>query len=208
MQRINLFVCNLFMLVSLVLPQSQAIAGTAVTSFSTVKATTISATNIDANKVRALVDVGEVKAFFRVQCPTGYLPSNGSSFARATYPDLWTVCQWAGCGVGNGSTTFTTPDLRGEFLRGIDSNKGTDPDYATRSVGSVQADTMQLITGSFAIDDRQTLATGAFQIGDWGDYGSGSTGSGNAVTFDSSRVARTSTETRPHNVAVLYCIRY
>lgn len=72
---------------------------------------------------------------------TGYLFCDGSLVSRASYPDLWAYAQAVGAtdegswaagysgyfSVGNGSTTFRIPDLRGVFLRGLDNGRGLDP---------------------------------------------------------------------------------
>jgi phage-related tail fiber protein len=41
--------------------------------------------------------------------------------------------------VGNGTTTFNVPDLRGEFIRGVDAGRNIDPG---RTLGSFQRGTL------------------------------------------------------------------
>lgn len=81
----------------------------------------------------------------------GYLIANGSLLSRSEYPWLWDFAQQSamlvdeaarvgmeGCfTIGDGSTTFRIPDLRGEFIRALDSSRGIDVD---RVAGSWQAD--------------------------------------------------------------------
>lgn len=66
--------------------------------------------------------------------PAGYVQANGQSLSRATFPTLWTWVQSSGnlvsqgsktrgsYGTGDGSTTFTVPDLisdSGYFVRSV-----------------------------------------------------------------------------------------
>ena len=57
---------------------------------------------------------------------------NGVSLLQAGYPDLFTQI---GTAYGGGAATFRLPDLRGEFIRGLDSGRGID---AGRTIGSWQ----------------------------------------------------------------------
>lgn len=120
--------------------------------------------------------------------PTGTI----AAFALTTCPAGWTEYVAA----------------RGRFLRGIDNGAGNDPD-GTRAPGNVQADALQNITGSLNVPRARMLgatSTGAFDHTSAGSLGAtGDTQAGLAVTFDASRVARTADETRPKNVAVLFC---
>lgn len=70
-------------------------------------------------------DVGKVEAFARTTAPIGWLECNGQAVSRTTYANLFL---WLGTrhGIGDNSTTFNVPDLRGEFIRGFDNGKGTD----------------------------------------------------------------------------------
>ena len=57
--------------------------------------------------------------------PAGFLKCDGAVASRSTYAALFAVCGTT-FGVGNGSTTFNLPDLRGEFVRGWDDGRGVD----------------------------------------------------------------------------------
>lgn len=69
--------------------------------------------------------------------PHDWLVCDGSAISRTTYPDLFVVIGTT-YGVGDGSTTFNIPDLRGTFIRGWDNGRGVD---AGRVFGSEQDDT-------------------------------------------------------------------
>ena len=120
--------------------------------------------------------------------PTGII----AAFASATCPTGWTEYV----------------ESRGRFLRGIDNGAGNDPD-GTRAPGNIQGDALQNITGSLNVPRARVLgatSSGAFDHTSSGSVGAtGDTQAGLGVTFDASRVARTADETRPKNVAVLFC---
>lgn len=71
--------------------------------------------------------------------PTGYIKANGQAVGRSTYPNLFAAIGTL-YGAGDGSTTFNVPDLRGEFVRGLDEGRGVD---AGRALGSAQADDLK-----------------------------------------------------------------
>lgn len=137
---------------------------------------------VDAQVVAAgpsLVPAGAVMAFYRSTPPTGWLECNGQS--AAAYPNLVAI------GIIN------TPDLRGEFIRGWDNGKGTDPG---RSLGSSQADELKSHTHQAK---GAELGTGAGPIFWWD-----STNSGSATR---TTLATGGIETRPRNIALMYCIK-
>jgi microcystin-dependent protein len=84
----------------------------------------------------ARVPAGMVMHFAGADAPSGWLVCDGSAVARADYADLFSAIG-TGYGAGDGSTTFNLPDLRGEFLRGLDSGRGVDAD---RALGSAQGE--------------------------------------------------------------------
>lgn len=142
--------------------------------------------------------------------PSGWLEADGSAVSRTTYGDLFSSIGTT-FGSGDGSTTFNLPDLRGEFIRGLDDGRGVD---SGRSLGTSQAHALQNMTGSlvgFPHTSSGLTANFAFSRTTSGSttYAStSSTGGGpNGVTFNASNVARTASETRPSNVALLAVIK-
>jgi phage-related tail fiber protein len=68
--------------------------------------------------------------------PAGYLEAAGQAVSREDYPALFSLFQ-VQYGVGNELTTFDLPDLRGEFLGGLDHGRNVD---INRTLGSNQSD--------------------------------------------------------------------
>ena len=58
------------------------------------------------------VPAGSIQYFAGSSAPDGYLKANGALISRTTYADLFTAIGTT-FGVGDGSTTFAVPDLRG-----------------------------------------------------------------------------------------------
>lgn len=76
---------------------------------------------------------GTILAFAGTAIPVGYLLANGASLSRTTYAQLFGVI---GTTYGNAdASTFNIPDLRGEFLRGLDNGRGID---SGRNLGTFQ----------------------------------------------------------------------
>ena len=154
--------------------------------------------------------------------PTGWMLCDGSAVSRTEYANLYDaigVC-W---GVGDGSTTFNLPDLRGIFLRGVSGDSGNDTDADDRTilhdnggntgnnVGSYQGDAIRNITGNFAANDAQN-GSGAFHMpgtsyNSW-PYGNNYGGGRPNVNFDASLVVPIGSDNRPKNAYVNYIIKY
>ena len=160
--------------------------------------------------IQSPVLVGQVSFFARNAAPTGWLKANGATISRTTYAALFTAIGTT-FGVGNGSTTFVIPDLRGEFIRGWADNRAVD---TGRGFGSLQDDALQNITGTlaYAVYGGGGSGTGgAFAMGSIIQSGVLTTGGSYStfnVSFDASRMVKTSTETRPRNVSLLACIKF
>ena len=171
-----------------------------------------SVSNLSGNDLT--VPPGAVQFFARNTAPNGWVKANGAALSRSTYADLFTAIGTT-FGAGNGSTTFTLPDMRGEFPRGWDDARGAD---SSRSFGSAQGDAIRNITGQvidFTYNQSYTepgSANGAF-------FNSGSVplaspttaqqgGYPDRVSFDASRQVPTASENRPRNIALLACIKY
>ena len=99
-------------------------------------------------------------------------------------------------GLGDGTTTFNIPDLRGEFVRGWDHGKGTD---IGRPLGNAQVGTAGFVSGgnylNFAVTNVENTYTGSANAGaSWGNSGTGATNTYGYI--------------RPRNIAMMFCIRY
>lgn len=133
---------------------------------------------------------GAVAHFAMNTAPTGWLKANGGAVSRTTYADLFAAIGTT-FGVGNGTTTFNVPDLRGEFLRGWDDGRGLD---SGRSFSSVQGQAIQSHTHSTDL----TLS---------GPAGGAYAWPGGTQAATSGTGATGGAETRPRNVALLVCIK-
>ena len=136
--------------------------------------------------------------------PQGCLAMNGQRFDKSRYPKL--ALKY---------TSGTLPDMRGEFIRGLDNGRGVD---AGRGLLSNQGDAIRNITGEFSdfmYQDEQSLsgtltATGAIyrdlNIRDISATAAPSKilPQGDKIKFDASRVVPTAPENRPRNIAYHY----
>jgi microcystin-dependent protein len=127
--------------------------------------------------------------------PTGWLECDGAALDRTTYETLFTAIGTT-FGEGDGSTTFNIPDLRGVFVRGWANTKlnaGDDGIYdAGRNFGTEQADAFKSHSHTFK--------------GATGSSGSG-TSSRDSVPETQDTGQTGDIETRPRNVALMYCIK-
>jgi hypothetical protein len=112
-----------------------------------------------------LMPAGAVLPFAMETPPTGWLECDGSAVSRSTYSGLFAAIGEV-FGVGDSSTTFNLPDLRGQFIRGWDHGAATDPNAATRTdsgdgsttgdhVGTNQADGFKAHTHTAGIDQGE-----------------------------------------------------
>lgn len=124
--------------------------------------------------------------------PTGYLKCNGAAVSRSTYSALFAAIGTT-FGAGNGSTTFNLPEMRGEFARGWDDARGVD---SGRAFGSAQAGQLAAHTHTY----QRNIDGGSGQPG-------GSGGSLTTLSTSSAGGTENSSENRPRNIALLFCIK-
>jgi microcystin-dependent protein len=151
--------------------------------------------------------------------PTGWLAANGSAVSRTTYAALFAAIGTT-YGAGDGSTTFALPDLRGTFVRGFDGTRGLD---SGRTFGSYQGDGVISHTHSGTTGGESQNHTHGYSHLDKSAPSGIAQGSNfkyfdktttmNSVnhshSFDtSSQTPAGATETRPKNIAMLYCIKF
>ena len=142
--------------------------------------------------------VGSPIAWSQSSPPAGYLVCNGQSFNKTTYPLL-----------AKAYPSGTLPDLRGEFIRGLDAGRNID---TGRAALSSQGDAIRNIVGTIHVHNTLSndSVTGAFsKIGDttqgWG-LTTLSTSAGN-IEFNARNVVPVANENRPRNIAFLYIVR-
>lgn len=185
---------------------------------------------------------GQVSHFPGTVAPSGWLQAKGQSISRSDYPYLWAFAESSGniaategaktdgqFGPGDGSTTFTLPDLRGVHIRNWDDSKGTD---SGRGIGSNQGDqnrshTHTATTASagshshrYGKDVQEATAgnTGAIYPGfdllaanwqqDFNNRDTETTDSAGSHSHTVTVNADGGTETRVKNIALMACIKY
>jgi phage-related tail fiber protein len=151
----------------------------------------------------AYVPVGTVVFFARSTPPSGFLHLNGAAISRTTYSALYSKVgiQY---GSGDGSTTFNLPDLRGLFLRGFQSG-GTY--YAADNVPRTwpliwMTNTLQNTYSytHYNVYQGKTYYSSFTGNQFTGYWGTGATGIGLMWNgWD---------DLRPHNIALLACVKY
>lgn len=155
--------------------------------------------------------VSMVAHFAMATPPDGWLACNGQNVSRTTYAKLFALIGTT-YGSGNGSTTFTLPNLQDDFIRGAST---------TRAVGAREGDTIQSHTHPYR--DRYFVQRGAdsnmanyatqkeWVPSGYNNYVGPDGSDRNNDTFlyyDTTTSPTGGTETRPRNVALLACIRY
>jgi microcystin-dependent protein len=119
----------------------------------TVSATALFQSFIDAIGLRSLLDmlsldpVGRISMYAGASAPTGYLLCYGQAVSRTTYAGLLAAIGTT-YGVGDGSTTFNLPDLRGRVVAGQDDMGGTSANRLTGITGGVDGDTLGAAGGA------------------------------------------------------------
>jgi microcystin-dependent protein len=166
------------------------------TSYYVDPASTSNINNLTVNGTLSDSSSGMVGFFARNSAPTGWLKANGAAVSRSVYASLFAAIGTT-FGVGDGSTTFNLPDMRGYFPRGWVDNGSVD---SGRAFGSTQADafashthTVTAVTYTGYDDTIDTVSNYASTDASQKTFNSGSTGG---------------TETRPKNVALLACIKF
>jgi microcystin-dependent protein len=142
--------------------------------------------------------------------PAGWLLCDGSAVSRGDNARLFAAIGtvW---GSGDGATTFNLPDLRGRFLRGVDSGSGRDPDRGSRTAsnaGGNSGDAVGTVQGHALASHQHgfhailTIETDRNQPNHYNE-----TGDFSFVLTDGATAAAGGNETRPVNAGVNYLIK-
>ena len=183
---------------------------TAPTPATGTRSTQLATTAFVGAECQIAAPVGSVYTFAGATVPTGWLKCNGALLSRTTYAALFAVIGTT-YGAGDGSTTFALPDLRGEFVRGVDDGRGVD---AGRTLGSAQAATRVIRdwwsdggkgkdalawNGSAVVCDYDGSIERVIDV-----FGPTWTGNRNSDTW----IHVDGVRARPRNVAMHYIIKY
>lgn len=121
----------------------------------------------------ALLPIGIIFPYGGTSAPSGYLLCYGQDVSRTTYADLYAIVGDT-YGAGDGSTTFTLPDLRGRVVAGQDDMGGSSANRLTNADDGLNGDTLGATGGG----ETQVLVTGNLP-----PYTPAGTNSGGAATF-------------------------
>lgn len=169
------------------------------------------------------VPAGAVMAFAMLTPPTGWLECDGAEYSESTYANLFDAIGTTYNTGGETAGYFRLPDLRGEFIRGFDNGRGIDADrdsdgalslaqgsqygqhqhyVTTNAYVSSNTSGISNVTSSNYVANRTSGAT------DWA-YAYRATNSVADIGLSSaSGGTSNSNETRPRNIAMMYCIKY
>ncbi len=185
---------------------------------------TQSSTATGGDVLARIVKTGTILAWPHATVPSGWLECDGSAISRTTYAELFAAISTT-YGVGDGSTTFNIPDLRGRFLRGYDSTATVDVDAASRtdrgdgttgnSVGTKQADateahvhtqTGQQPTFTYTPNTANMTGVGTSFVSALAASGLGSSIETTADASPGDTASTGGSETRPVNTTVKWII--
>lgn len=176
-------------------------------------------TGLTASTTYYVVGASITANTFQVSSSAGGSAINTSGTQSGTHTAIHSP--W---GIGNGTTTFNVPDLRGEWVRGWDHGRGID---SNRSFGSSQSEMIgphnhtATSSGSTSSDGAHTHTTTTYDTGgattgplvttSGTSFGTATTSSNGAhthtVTVTTTVNNNSGTENRVRNKAVMYCIK-
>lgn len=106
-----------------------------------------STTATSADILARIVKTGSIVAWPHSTVPAGWLECYGQAISRTTYAELYAAIGTT-YGVGDGSTTFNLPDMRGRSIFGEDDMGGSSADRITTSGSGFNGDTLGATGGA------------------------------------------------------------
>lgn len=155
---------------------------------------------------QGLLPAGAVMPFAMNSAPAGWLAADGTAVSRSTYATLFAAIGTAH-GSGDGSTTFNLPDLRGIFVRGSGSQTIGGITY-NKTFAATEGDAFQ--GHQHAVTQNARTSVAGFEVlgGNGAVLSNATIQVGNPTTDGANGTPRTASETRPANIALLYCIKF
>lgn len=151
-------------------------------------ANVVTLTKLATTVANSLIPPGTILAYSGSTAPSGFLICDGSLPLRVDYPDLFNNIGVA-WGIGDGSTTFHLPDMRGRFARGIDGAAGIDSDFSTRTA---------LVASTHNITGNTTISTSTItglSAAHFANTAIGMSVTGTGIPVNSIIIARTAPDT-------------
>lgn len=112
-----------------------------------VEGQTLATESYVTSSVSSAIPTGSVMPFAGTTEPSGWLLCFGQEVSRTTYASLFAIISTT-YGVGNGSTTFNLPDLRGRVVAGQDDMGGTSANRLTNQSGGLDGDVLGATGGA------------------------------------------------------------
>lgn len=165
-----------------------------------------------------ITPTGAVMAFAYALAENGWLLCDGRTVSRTAYARLFAAIGVV-YGVGDGSTTFGLPDLRGYFIRGCGTNSdgtasaalGAKQGMATAAPTTALTGTTNTTGSHFHYIDTSTSASGIGYSYEAGNTLNTPEGAFTQYAGDHSHTVSVSgggdSETRPKNIALHYYIK-
>jgi microcystin-dependent protein len=152
---------------------------------------------------------GAIMLFGSTEPPAGWLACDGSQILISDYTSLFLAI---GCTFGCvPAPYFLLPDLRGYFVRGWGATGGVDPGRTFASVQQSELEKHKHISSNNDCQDYafvNGVGTGVYNA--WCDTNGIGSGPLASLTDDGTfpeQTANVGNETRPINIALLYCIK-
>ena len=178
----------------------------------------VTAATLDSAAVSVLMPTSTILPYAGSAAPTGYFLCDGSAKSRTTYAGLFAIIGTT-YGVGDGSTTFNIPDLRGRVIAGQDDMGGSSANRLTGLTGGVDGD----ILGGTGGAETHTLSTAQMPShthglstavknnntnGAAGELPSGTNTSGQSTALNTSAVQNTGGDQAHNNVQPTIILNY
>jgi hypothetical protein len=197
---------------------NSAAAPTVVVADNEITTAKILDANVTAAKMAATLDLssktvtlpatislpaGAVMSFAMNSAPAGWLAADGTAVSRSTYAALFAAISTT-YGAGDGSTTFALPDLRGIFVRGSGEQTISGITY-NKTFAAKEGDAFQ----GHVHSQQPAVGLGGLGFNNGGGaIAYNGTATGAPLGDGTNGTPRTATETRPANIAMLYCIKH
>lgn len=154
------------------------------------------------------VPAGAIMFFGVKSIPDGWLLCNGANVSRTTYANLFAAIG-TNFGSGNGSTTFTLPNLSGRFIEGTTSTGSVGNTYSA-GLPNITGQINKLPTPWIGLLYEQNGALKPVNVGDTA-YSGHANGSNYRLEFDASwsnEAYGNSTTVQPPAMALLPCVKF